>query len=208
LATGFEQIRTFRFSLKKKIINNRNEKAIYMDPIDLRHLDRKICTCRLCPLSEGRKLAVPGSGPVPADIMLVGEAPGKEEDLTGEPFVGRAGRLLDAALLQAGLVRSRVFITSVIKCRPPQNRKPKKSEIDQCRPYLQNQIEILRPKIICLMGNTATQAILGQQGVAILRGRTFQDRFIVTYHPAAVLRNRNLMNDFVFDLKRLKTQEI
>jgi uracil-DNA glycosylase family 4 len=194
--------------VKKKIINNGNEKVISMDPIDLRHLDRQICSCHLCPLSEERKRAVPGSGPVPVDIMLVGEAPGKEEDLTGEPFVGRAGRLLDAAILQAGLMRSRVFITSVIKCRPPQNRKPKKAEIDQCRPYLQNQIEILHPKIICLMGNTATQAILGQQGVAILRGRILQDRFIVTYHPAAVLRNRNLMNDFVSDLKRLKTQEL
>jgi uracil-DNA glycosylase family 4 len=178
-----------------------------MDPIDLRHLDQQIITCRLCPLSEGRKCAVPGSGPAPADIMLVGEAPGKEEDLTGKPFVGRAGILLDAALVQAGLERSKVFITSVIKCRPPQNRKPKKAEIDQCRHYLQAQIEILHPKIICLMGNTATQAVLGRQGVTTLRGQILQDRFLVTYHPAAVLRNRNLMNDFVSDLKRLNTRE-
>ena len=172
-----------------------------MDHVDLRSLDQQILTCHLCSLSEGRKCAVPGSGPAPADIMLVGEAPGKEEDLTGKPFVGRAGRLLDAALVQAGLERSKVFITSVIKCRPPQNRKPKKAEIDQCRPYLQAQIDILHPKIICLMGNTATQAILDRQGVTILRGQILQDRFLVTYHPAAVLRNRNLMNDFVSDLK-------
>jgi len=150
---------------------------------------------------------VPGSGPAPADIMLVGEAPGKEEDLTGMPFVGRAGKLLDAALVQASLERSNVFITSVIKCRPPQNRKPKKAEIDQCRPYLQAQIDYLHPKIICLMGNTATLAVLGRQGVKILRGRILQDRFFVTYHPAAVLRNRNLMADFVSDIKRLNTQE-
>ncbi|MCK9565774.1 MAG: uracil-DNA glycosylase [Methanothrix sp.] len=150
---------------------------------------------------------MPGSGPAPADIMLVGEAPGKEEDLTGMPFVGRAGRLLDAALVQAGLERSKVFITSVIKCRPPQNRKPKKAEIDQCRPYLQAQIDNLHPKIICLMGNTATQAVLGRQGVTILRGRILQDRFLVTYHPAAVLRNRNLMTDFVSDLKSLNSLE-
>ena len=179
-----------------------------MDPIDLRHLNQQICTCHLCPLSQGRKRAVPGSGPAPTDIMLVGEAPGKEEDLTGEPFVGRAGRLLDAALVQAGLERSKVFITSVIKCRPPQNRKPKKAEIDQCRPYLQAQIEFLHPKIICLMGNTATQAVLGRQGVTTLRGQILQDRFLVTYHPAAVLRNRNLMNDFVSDLKRLNIWEL
>jgi DNA polymerase len=208
LATGFEQIRTFRFSGKKKIINNGNEKVILMDPIDLRHLNMQICTCHLCPLSQGRKRAVPGSGPAPTDIMLVGEAPGKEEDLTGEPFVGRAGRLLDAALVQAGLERSKVFITSVIKCRPPQNRKPKKAEIDQCRHYLQAQIEFIHPKIICLMGNTATQAVLGRQGVTTLRGQILQDRFLVTYHPAAVLRNRNLMNDFVSDLKKLNTWEL
>jgi uracil-DNA glycosylase len=208
LATGFEQIRTFRLSGKKKIINNGYEKVILMDSIDLRHLNKQICACHLCPLSLGRKRAVPGSGPAPADIMLVGEAPGKEEDLTGEPFVGRAGRLLDAALVQSGLERSKVFITSVIKCRPPQNRKPKKAEIDQCRPYLQAQIEFLHPKIICLMGNTATQAVLGRQGVTTLRGQILQDRFLVTYHPAAVLRNRNLMNDFVSDLKRLNAREI
>jgi uracil-DNA glycosylase len=191
--------------MKKKIINNGNEKVIFMNPIDLPHLDRQICACHLCPLFLERNLAVPGSGPAPADIMLVGEAPGKEEDLSGKPFVGRAGRLLDGALVQAGLERSKVFITSVIKCRPPQNRKPKKMEIDRCRPYLQSQIEILHPKVICLMGNTAAQAVLGRQGIADLRGRILQDRYLVTFHPAAVLRNRNLMNDFVSDLKMLNT---
>jgi uracil-DNA glycosylase family 4 len=188
--------------LKKKIINDENEKAVLMNPVDLSRLDQQICACHLCSLSDGRKRAVPGSGPAPADIMLVGEAPGREEDLTGKPFVGRAGRLLDEALVQAGLERSTVFITSVIKCRPPENRKPKKAEIDQCRPYLQAQIDILHPKIICLMGNTATLAILGKQGVTILRGQILHDRFLVTYHPAAVLRNRNLMEEFVSDLKK------
>jgi uracil-DNA glycosylase len=178
-----------------------------MNREDLSRLDQQICTCSLCPLSESRKRAVPGSGPALAQIMLVGEAPGRDEDLTGKPFVGRAGRLLDEALKQAGLERSKVFITSVIKCRPPKNRKPKKAEIDQCRPYLQAQIDILRPKIICLMGNTATMALIGQQGVTSLRGQILQDRFLVTYHPAAVLRNRNLMGQFVSDLKRLNTHD-
>jgi len=173
------------------------------NPADISHLNQQICACRLCSLSEARKQAVPGSGPSPADIMLIGEAPGREEDLTGKPFVGRAGRLLDEALVQAGLDRSKIFITSVIKCRPPENRKPKKAEIDQCRPYLQAQIDILHPKIICLMGNTATLAVTGRQGVTTLRGQILQDRFLVTYHPAAVLRNRNLMEEFVSDLKRL-----
>jgi DNA polymerase len=136
--------------------------------------------------------------------MLIGEAPGKEEDLTGMPFIGRAGKLLDSALANAGLHRSEVFITSTIKCRPPKNRKPKKREIDACKPYLNSQIEILNPKVVCLMGNTATLAVLGIQGVTSLRGQILQDIFLVTYHPAAVLRNRNLMDEFVSDLKRAR----
>jgi uracil-DNA glycosylase len=172
--------------------------------IDLPTLHDKISTCQLCPLSLGRKCAVPGSGPSPAQIMLVGEAPGREEDLKGLPFVGRAGKLLDEALLQAGLERSEVFITSVVKCRPPENRKPKKEEINLCRPYLQAQMNLVHPRIVCLMGNTATQAVLGMQGVTNLRGQIQQGRFLITYHPAAVLRNRNLMEEFVSDLKKSK----
>ena len=179
--------------------------ASHMNPNGLVPLHQQICACRSCPLSENRNNAVPGSGPAPALIMLIGEAPGKEEDLTGKPFVGRAGRLLDEALAQAGLDRSKVFITSVIKCRPPQNRKPKKAEIVLCLPYLRAQMEIVCPRIICLMGNTACQAVLDRQGIAALRGRIWQNRFLVTYHPAAVLRNRNLMDEFISDLKRLNT---
>ena len=175
-----------------------------MSSIDLTTLHDKICTCQLCPLSLCRKCAVPGSGPSPAQIMLVGEAPGREEDLKGLPFVGRAGKLLDKALLQAGLEKSEVFITSVVKCRPPENRKPKKEEINLCHPYLQAQMDLVHPRIVCLMGNTATQAVLGMQGVTNLRGQIQQGRFLITYHPAAVLRNRNLMEEFVSDLKRLK----
>ncbi|MGV8175035.1 MAG: uracil-DNA glycosylase [Methanothrix sp.] len=174
-----------------------------MNSEDLRLLEDKISSCRLCPLGQGRTNAVPGSGPVPAGIMLVGEAPGREEDLSGKPFVGRAGRLLDDALALAGLQRSEVFITSVIKCRPPKNRKPMKKEMASCLPFLQAQIEIVQPKVVCLMGNTAAAAVLGQQGIKSLRGRLWQDRFLVTYHPAAVLRNRNLMGEFVSDLERL-----
>jgi uracil-DNA glycosylase len=151
---------------------------------------------------------VPGSGPSKAEIMLVGEAPGREEDLKGLPFVGRAGRLLDEALNEAGLKREDVFITSVIKCRPPQNRKPNKKEIELCLPYLEDQMDAIRPRIICLMGNTAIQAVLGVVGVTVLRGRILSDRFLVTYHPAAVLRNRNLMADFVSDLREAKIQSL
>jgi len=171
---------------------------------DLAALHEKISVCRLCDLAEGRNRVVPGEGPNPARIMLIGEAPGREEDLTGRPFVGRAGRLLDRALAQAGLARADVFITSIIKCRPPKNRKPKAGEIKACIPYLMAQIDILKPDIVCLMGNVAAGAVLGMSGIASLRGQILHDRFLVTYHPAAVLRNINRMGDFVSDLKKAK----
>ena len=176
-----------------------------MNSDSLRLLEDKISVCRLCPLGQARVHTVPGAGPVPARVMLVGEAPGREEDLSGKPFVGRGGRLLDQALKQAGLDRSEVFITSVIKCRPPNNRKPLKKEMASCLPFLQAQIDIVQPRVVCLLGNTAAAALLGRQGVKALRGRVWQERFVVTYHPAAVLRNRNLMAEFVSDLERLKS---
>jgi DNA polymerase len=181
--------------------------AHLMTQEDLRLLEDKISSCRLCPLCQGRTNAVPGSGPAPAGMILVGEAPGREEDLSGKPFVGRGGRLLDQALQQAGLDRSEIFITSVIKCRPPNNRKPMKKEMSACLPFLLAQMEIVKPKVVCLMGNTAAAAVLGQQGIKSLRGRLWQERFLVTYHPAAVLRNRNLMGEFVSDLERLNIMQ-
>lgn len=176
-----------------------------MSQEDLRLLEDAVSACRLCPLWQARIHTVPGAGPAPARLMLVGEAPGREEDLSGKPFVGRGGRLLDRALQQADLDRSEIFITSVIKCRPPNNRKPLKKETTSCRPYLEAQIKIVRPKVVCLLGNTAAAAVLGRQGIQALRGRIWQERFIVTYHPAAVLRNKNLMADFVSDLERLNS---
>ena len=175
-----------------------NERMIITN---LSTVQERICACQLCDLARGRSRAVPGEGPCPARIMLVGEAPGKEEDRTGRPFVGRAGRLLDSALAEAGLERSGVFITSVIKCRPPGNRKPNSREIDACQPFLRAQMDLLNPGVVCLMGNVAAGAVLGKQGIKMLRGQVLLDRFLVTYHPAAVLRNINLMPLFVSDLR-------
>jgi uracil-DNA glycosylase family 4 len=149
-------------------------------------------------------LAVPGEGPSSSPVMLVGEAPGAQEDQTGRPFVGRAGRLLTMAMTEAGIDRSEVFITSVIKCRPPKNRKPKKSEVEACLPYLEAQMELVKPRAVVLMGNVATRAILGIDGVTSRHGQLHRGRFILTFHPAAVLRNKNLMEVFVGDLSRLK----
>jgi uracil-DNA glycosylase family 4 len=174
--------------------------------MDLVSLHEKICVCQLCDLAQTRTLAVPGEGPCPSKIMLIGEAPGKYEDESGRPFVGRAGKLLDEALIKAGFERKEVFITSVVKCRPPKNRKPKRCEIDACNPYLRAQMEMLNPKVVFLMGNVAAQTVLGIQGIAMLRGKIFQDRCLVTFHPAAVLRNRNLMDAFISDLKMAKSR--
>jgi uracil-DNA glycosylase family 4 len=166
----------------------------------LRSLDEEIESCTRCPLAKGRTKAVPGEGPGRAEILLVGEAPGRDEDLAGRPFVGRAGSILDRCLKDAGIDRSEVFITNVVKCRPPGNRRPKKDEVEACRPYLESQIELIQPKVVCLMGNAATKAVLDVEGVTSLRGQVFRDLFLVTFHPAAVLRNGNLREALVSDL--------
>ena len=169
-----------------------------MNPEDIRS---RILSCQLCRLSKSRTIAVPGDGPRDAKIMLIGEAPGAEEDMTGRPFVGRAGRLLDKLLAEAGIVRSQVFITSVVKCRPPANRKPKGDEMEICtRTYLSPQMDLINPKVVCLMGNVASQAVIGKQGVTSIHGQVFNGRFLVTFHPAAVLRNMNLKEAFISDL--------
>jgi DNA polymerase len=172
--------------------------------MDMNSLFDQIVSCTLCDLSQSRTRAVPGEGPVGAGIFLVGEAPGRDEDATGRPFVGRAGKLLDRALCEAGRERSQAFITSVVKCRPPKNRRPNKREMITCLPYLRQQIELVSPRIICLMGNVASSALLGKQGITALRGQVFEGRYLVTYHPAAVLRNPNRWEEFVSDLKRAK----
>ena len=168
----------------------------------LRSLAEEIGSCRRCPLAEGRTKAVPGEGPASAEILLVGEGPGREEDRTGRPFVGRAGSVLDRCLEEAGIERSRVFITNVVKCRPPENRRPKRKEVEACRIYLDAQIELLQPRTVILMGNAAARAVLDVEGIGELRGRVIRGRFLVTFHPAAVLRNGKLREAFVADLRR------
>lgn len=167
---------------------------------ELVSLEEDIKTCCRCPLARGRTKTVPGAGPGRADLLLIGEAPGRDEDRAGLPFVGRAGSILDRALKEAGIERSEVFITNVVKCRPPENRRPKKEEVEACRPFLESQIGIVKPKVVILMGNAAAKAVLGVEGVTTLRSQLFSDLFIVTFHPAAVLRNRKLEDSLVSDL--------
>ena len=150
--------------------------------------------CTACGLCRTRHKSVPGVGVADAEWLFVGEAPGAEEDARGEPFVGQAGRLLDNMLAALGLARGRnVFIANVLKCRPPNNRTPEAGESDACRPYLERQVELIRPKLIVALGKSAASLLLGTDAtIASLRGRVHQYRgapLIVTYHPAYLLRN-------------------
>ena len=167
------------------------------DPVSsLTVLKNDVINCKKCSLSNTRTNAVFGVGDFSASLMLVGEAPGEQEDLSGEPFVGRAGQLLDKML--AAIDRSRendVFICNVLKCRPPENRDPKSDEINQCEPYLVNQIDLIKPKLIVALGRIAGKTLLGvDKSLKDMRKKihNYHDSdLIVTYHPAALLRNPN-----------------
>jgi uracil-DNA glycosylase family 4 len=154
-----------------------------------------IAPCVRCKLCEGRTRTVPGEGPDTAQLLVVGEGPGKTEDETGRPFVGRAGELLTKILGAIELPREQVYICNVVKCRPPENRLPQYDEIAACVPYLYRQIELVRPKVILAMGGTAAQTLLNtKQSLGSLRNLVHRFRgipLIVTYHPAALLRNPN-----------------
>jgi uracil-DNA glycosylase family 4 len=164
--------------------------------LDLEALEERVSTCMLCPLCEGRNRTVFGSGDPKAKIVFIGEAPGREEDIRGEPFVGRAGQLLTKILASVGLTREEVYITNILKCRPPENRDPNEKEVRACKPYLKRQIELLEPVLICALGRIAGQNLLERNAsLSVLRQHIhyYEDvRTIVTYHPAALLRNPNL----------------
>jgi len=151
---------------------------------------------------------VPGEGPETAKIMLVGEAPGADEDEQGRPFVGAAGKLLTEALAEAGISRETVYITNVVKCRPPRNRTPTASEAEACLPYLRRQMETLNPRVICLLGGTAAQSLLEASAVSKVRGRPIRRGrrvFLCTYHPASLLYNPRLKSALHADLRLLRT---
>jgi DNA polymerase len=157
-------------------------------------LKSAVATCDACPLCKTRTHTVFGVGDEQAEWMLVGEAPGAEEDARGEPFVGQAGRLLDNMLGAIGLKRGEdVYIANVLKCRPPGNRNPEPFEVEQCSPHLVRQIALIRPQLVVAMGRFAAQTLLNTEAsIASLRGRVFQYQgvpLIVTYHPAYLLRN-------------------
>lgn len=162
--------------------------------------------CPLCKLARTRKNAVPGEGQLAAKIMFVGEAPGRSEDEKGRPFVGAAGKILDDLLQKVGIERSQVFITNVVKCRPPNNRVPEEDEVVACRPYLDRQIALIKPKVICILGRTAYASLLGGSSITTNRGKIVEkagQKYFLTYHPAAAIYNKSLLSTLEADLKKL-----
>jgi uracil-DNA glycosylase family 4 len=168
----------------------------------LESIATKARDCRLCPLAQHRTLAVAGEGPPRVEVMVIGEAPGREEDLSGRPFVGRAGRMLSEALNLAGVNREEVFVTNVVKCRPPGNRVPAREEIETCTSnYLANEVRLLKPKVTVLLGKTAIRAVTGLREFP--PGHSLQKDgvdYICTYHPAALFYNRGLRKTFEEDI--------
>jgi DNA polymerase len=159
----------------------------------LAELEAVVKACTLCPLAETRTQAVFGVGDPDADLMFVGEAPGKDEDLQGEPFVGRSGKLLDKLVLEElGLTRDRFYIANVLRCRPPGNRDPKPEEIASCRPYLEQTIDLVNPRVLVTLGNFSTKLLLDTtEGITKVRGKTYAYRhaaLVPTFHPSAALQ--------------------
>jgi uracil-DNA glycosylase family 4 len=168
-------------------------------------------TCTRCALSETRQRVVVGSGPVAPALMVIGEAPGRDEDEGGEPFIGRSGRLLFQLILEeVGLERSQCFVTNVVKCRPPANRTPTRDELSACRPWLSEQFQVVRASLVLALGNTAARSVFGyEHGIGVTHGQVVQlggGRGMATYHPAAALRGgANVVNVMREDLRILKS---
>lgn len=177
---------------------------------ELNDVKNRVVACTNCSLSRSRTNAVPGMGNEKSEVIFVGEAPGRNEDLQGKPFVGSAGQILSEALEYAGFSRDLVYITNVVKCRPPNNRQPLAEERAACRQHLSEELGIIKPKIICILGNTAYNSLLDGSEITKNRGKIVRNNgqlYFVTVHPAAVIYNpalkQVLKDDFVTLAKTL-----
>ena len=165
--------------------------------------------CRLCGLFRARTNAVPGEGSSLLKAVLIGEAPGKSEDQQGRPFVGKAGKILDYILQDTGINRSQIFITNVVKCRPPGNRLPTVDEVSACKRYLDREFAYLKPKIIGLLGRTAYSTFIGGKSFSSDRGRILKKNgltYLITFHPAAAIYNRSLIETLKCDFTRISSE--
>ena len=195
-------------SINRKEILNKNHNQHLLD------LQEQVKTCKECALHQSRTQTVFGVGNTQSDWFIIGEAPGSEEDVKGEPFVGRAGQLLNSMLLAMGLPRNEIFIANILKCRPPNNRDPKTDEVDACRKYLKRQLELIKPKIILALGRIAAQNLLKSDiPIGKMRGNSYlypnsNLPVVVTYHPAYLLRSprekRKVWGDLKFAMQKYK----
>jgi uracil-DNA glycosylase len=175
----------------------------------LEKIASEVIGCPLCKLSKSRINAVPGEGQLSSKIILIGEAPGKNEDEQGKPFVGPAGRVLNQALEKADIKRDEVFITNVVKCRPPGNRVPENDELSICKQYMYREISLIVPKIICILGSTAYSSILGGKSITKNRGKIVERnglKYFLTIHPAAAIYNKDLRSVLNNDLLKLSKE--
>ena len=173
-------------------------------------LENSCKNCNKCKLAQGRNNVVIGCGNKNAKLMFIGEGPGADEDAQGIPFVGKAGKLMNMAFAGIGINREEVYITNIVKCRPPMNRNPEKDEADACKEYLQTQIELIKPKIIVLLGGVALKNILGEEyGITKIRGQWVEKdgiKYMPTFHPAALLRDETKKIAFWKDLKTVREE--
>lgn len=173
-------------------------------------LEKSIIGCKKCKLCTNRTNIVFGVGNKNSEIMFIGEGPGADEDAQGEPFVGKAGKLMNMAFEAIGLKREDVYIANIVKCRPPNNRNPEQDEAMACLNYLRNQVILVKPKIIVLLGSIALKNILGQEyGITASRGKWIEKKgieYMPTWHPAALLRDENKKADFLMDLLMVKNR--
>jgi DNA polymerase len=172
----------------------------------LKKIKEQVTECTNCELSQTRTNSVPGKGNFKSDVIFVGEAPGKNEDIKGEPFIGIAGKKLSSALENVGISREQVYITNIVKCRPPKNRVPTIIERDTCKNYLEKEIQIIKPEIICILGNTAFKSLLDGKEIIKFRGKIVKKNdqlYFLTIHPAATIYNQKLISILKKDMKKL-----
>jgi uracil-DNA glycosylase len=192
-------------STDQSIVKSISQSAVAAESLD--QVRKDLGDCKRCKLHSTRTQIVFGVGNPKADLVIVGEAPGRDEDAQGEPFVGRAGKLLTDIIGAIGLSRSDVYICNILKCRPPENRNPEPDEIEQCEPFLRRQIDSIQPKLICALGKFAVQTLLRvETPISKLRGQFFDYNgtpLLATYHPAYLLRNPPAKKEVWEDMKLL-----
>jgi uracil-DNA glycosylase len=207
LRKGYSEVVPYRPQVYQHYYSNKLVDGTIDDSLD--KIASEVSECRLCRLFRTRTKAVPGEGSSHIKVVLIGEAPGRREDEVGRPFVGAAGKILDNVLEEAGISRTQIFITNIVKCRPPGNRIPAEDEKIACKMYLERQISLLKPNLIGVLGRTAYSSLVGGDGFRANRGRVLKKngvKYLTTIHPAAVIYNRSLLEILKTDIGTLSNE--